>query len=263
MTTQRIPILMYHRIGIAANDWERKYCVGAKQFASHMHTLADAGWQAIGINDFFAWLDHGGTLPHKVFLLTFDDGFLGVHQHAAPVLADLRWPATVFLVSDLLGKTDEWTATSNPSGTTHPLMSAQHIDHLRKCGVTFHSHTRTHADLPTLSDVELRSQLVGSRTTLETLLREKVEYLAYPYGHYDDRVVAAAKDAGYRAGFSVQPGFNRRDVNRFQLRRLDVFGSDSSAALRRKLLLGTNDGSLGNVLRYGVDRIASRLTVNR
>ena len=38
-SAQRIPVLMYHRIGSAHNDWERKYCVSPETFAAHMDTL--------------------------------------------------------------------------------------------------------------------------------------------------------------------------------------------------------------------------------
>jgi peptidoglycan/xylan/chitin deacetylase (PgdA/CDA1 family) len=254
---------MYHRVGEAHNDWEHKYCIGAERFADHMRTLARAGWRAVTIGDFFAWLDGRLELPDQSFLLTFDDGFLGVYEHAAPVLSALGWPATVFLVSQLIGQRDAWCETHNPSGITYPLMDASHIRELRRQGFSFHSHTRNHADLPTLDDVALADQLAGAREDLHALLGEEVPYLAYPYGHYDDRVLNAAKAAGYRAAFSVQPGFNRRDVDRFRLRRLDVFGTDSAVALRRKITLGSNDGSLGHSLRYGMSRVLTRLGLNK
>lgn len=259
MNAERIPVLMYHRVGDAHNDWERKYCVDAARFAEHMHILKASGWQAVSIGDFFGWLNGGAHLPDKSFLLTFDDGFLGVHQHAAPVLAAIGWPATVFLVSKLIGKRDTWCETHNPSGVTYPLMDATHIRELRTQGFSFHSHTRLHKDLPTLEDDALRDQLAGSRNDLQILLGETVDYLAYPYGHYDERVLNAAQEAGYSAAFSVQPGFNRRNIDRFRLRRLDVFGTDSAAALRRKITLGSNDGSLSHSLRYGARRVLSRL----
>jgi peptidoglycan/xylan/chitin deacetylase (PgdA/CDA1 family) len=262
MTAVRVPVLMYHRVGEANNDWERKYCIGAQRFSDHMRTLARAGWRAVPIDDFFAWLDDRMELPEQSFLLTFDDGFLGVHEHAAPVLAELGWPATVFLVSQLIGQRDTWCEAHNPSGVTYPLMDASHIRELRGQGFSFHSHTRNHADLPTLGDGPLNDQLAGARKDLQALLGEEVPYLAYPYGHYDDRVLQAARAAGYRAAFSVQPGFNRRDIDRFRLRRLDVFGTDSAAALRRKITLGSNDGSLAHSLRYGANRVLARLGLN-
>jgi peptidoglycan/xylan/chitin deacetylase (PgdA/CDA1 family) len=259
MSAVRVPVLMYHRVGESHNDWERKYCIGAQRFSDHMCALARGGWRAVSIDDFFAWLDGRAELPEQSFLLTFDDGFLGVHKHAAPVLAKLGWPATVFLVSQLIGQRDAWCEAHNPSGVTYPLMDASHIRELRGQGFSFHSHTRNHADLPTLGDQSLHDQLAGAREDLQALLGEEVPYLAYPYGHYDDRVLLAAQAAGYRAAFSVQPGFNRRDIERFRLRRLDVFGTDSAAALRRKITLGSNDGSLAHSLRYAANRVLARL----
>ena len=59
----------------------------------------------------------------------------------------------------------------------------------------------------------------------------------------------------------AKPFFNRRDVARFRLRRLDVFGTDSATALLNKICLGSNDGSLGQSLRYGAGRILARLGI--
>ncbi len=257
--TERLPILMYHRVGEAQNDWERKYCVSQGLFAEHMGRLAAKGWSAVTQGEFFNWLEGAHDLPEKSFLLTFDDGFLGVHDHAGPILAKLGWPATVFLVSGLIGQRDVWCQSENPSGETYPLMDAGHIRTLMNQGFSFQSHTRSHANLPTLGDAELRAELEGSRSDLQALLGVPVDYLAYPFGRFDQRVMAAARAAGYRAAFSTQPGFNRRDVERFRLRRLDVFGTDSAAALMNKIHLGSNDGSVYNLIRYHLGRVRGRI----
>ena len=75
----------------------------------------------------------------------------------------------------------------------------------------------------------------------------------------NERVEAATQATGYRAGFSTQPGFNRADVNRYRIRRLDVYGTDTPTMLLRKVRLGSNDGSLGHAARYYLDRVRSRL----
>jgi Predicted xylanase/chitin deacetylase len=193
-------------------------------------------------------------------LLTFDDGFLGVHEYAAPILATLRWPATVFLVSRLIGQRDAWREAHRSGNATYPLMNTQHIHELRTQGFSFQSHTRNHADLTSLDDDALDSQLRGSREDLQALLGDDVAFLAYPYGRHDERVLRAAQAAGYRAAFSVQPGFNRPDVDRYRIRRLDVFGTDSAAALRRKITLGSNDGSIAEYGRSLLRRVAARLS---
>ncbi len=257
--SQRIPVLMYHRIGTAHNEWERRYCISPEQFSHHMHHLVEQGMQACSLEDFFAWLAGNKYLPEGSFLLTFDDGFQGVYEHAAPVLRLIGWPATVFLVSKLIGKQDEWCRTHNPSGDIYPLMTLEQINSMRGIDFTFHSHTRLHTNLTTLSDDELSKELAGSRRDLEELLGEQVDYLAYPYGLYDERVLSAARAAGYQAAFSTQPGFNRRGLDPYRIRRIDIFGTDTPTMLTRKLFFGSNDGSWRQTFRYYSSRLVDRL----
>lgn len=258
--TLRVPVLMYHRVGVVHNAWEARYTISADGFAAHMRALAAGGYRPVGIDAFVAWLEGGAALPEGAFLLTFDDGFQGVREHALPVLESLHWPFTVFLLSDLIGEQDVWTRASNPSGQTYPLLNAAEIRDMRGRGCSFHSHTRSHASLPTLNDGELADQLAGSRMALAELLGHAVDYLAYPFGHLDERVVAATRAAGYRAAFATQSGFNRQDVDRYQIRRLDVFGTDTSTMLLRKIRLGSNDGRLSTLIRYYLRETASRIT---
>lgn len=134
-TAERVPVLMYHRIGDSENDWERKYCVTPAHFASHMRALFARGYRACEIDRMVDWLSGRGELPAKSFLLTFDDGFMGVYDYAAPLLRDLGWPATVFLVSDLIGQCDRWTARQNPSGRTYPLLGKAEIEAMARQGL--------------------------------------------------------------------------------------------------------------------------------
>ncbi|QSA98002.1 polysaccharide deacetylase family protein [Methylococcus sp. EFPC2] len=256
----RIAVLMYHRVDDAKSDGESRYAVEPERFAAHMHALAQAGYRAIRIDDLTGWLEGRlPGLPEKSFVLTFDDGFLGVHDHAWPILRELNWPFTVFLVSDLIGKTDEWTRKENPGRMGHPLMSVDHIGAMQANGVSFHSHTRHHASLTSLDDETLADELAGSRKILGEVLGIPAHFLAYPYGHVDERVEKAVRAAGYQAAFSTQPGFNRADVNPFRIRRLDVYGTDTAAALVRKIKLGSNEGGLSPILRYYWNRALAKL----
>lgn len=258
----RVAVLMYHRIGNAHNAWEHKYCVSPERFAAHMRLLAHRGMRAVPIDDFVAWIAGEKDLPDGSFLLTFDDGFYGVYEYAMPVLREFGWPATVFLVSSLIGKKDIWCEKENPSEQTYPLLEQEHINEMCKQGFSFHSHSRTHADLTKISDEALRNEIAGARTDLENALGSAVSYLAYPYGRYNERVLELTRQAGYRAAFSVQPGFNRPGLDPYKIRRLDIFGTDTPAQLLRKVKLGSNDGSLNYSIRYYLERLKSRLTRN-
>ena len=255
----RVTVLMYHRIGEARNDWERRYCVSPERFASHVQSLQRRGMRPCPVANFVAWLEGAASLPEGSFVLTFDDGFLGVYEHAFPLLSQMGWPATVFLVSGLIGKKDAWTNRENPSGETYPLLGREEIEAMARGGISFQSHSRSHPDLTQLSGPALMEELAGARRDLEDLLGRPVPYLAYPYGRYDENVLDAVKACGYAAAFSVQPGFNRRDVDPYRIRRLDVYGTDTAAALLRKVSLGSNDGSWWHSVRYYADRAAARV----
>ncbi len=261
-TTDRTLVLMYHNIGDPLGASEMRYCMPPKRFAAQMRALSDRGYRAVPIDALVDWLEGGTPLRQGDFVLTFDDGFRGVLTHAVPILRQLQWPFSIFLVTDLLGRTDEWNRRRDTAHERHRLLSAEEVLNMHKRGCTFHSHTRTHPSLPQLSDENLAYELADSRRTLSDIVGHDVHFVAYPYGHLDERIEAAARAAGYRAGFSVQPGFNRADVNRFRIRRLDVFGTDTPRMLLRKMRLGSNDGSVANDLRYYGGRVIGHLIGN-
>lgn len=258
-TADRIPVLMYHRVERTVSPAETAYAVSLKLFAAQMEWLARHAWQPCTIRAFEAWSGGRATLPARSVLITFDDGFAGLHEHVLPLLAARGWPATVFLVSGLIGQHDTWMAREQHVADRHPLLGRGQIVEMARAGFEFHSHTSQHPDLTTLDDAALREQLAGSRLALQDLLGTAVDYLAYPFGRNDERVRAEAAAAGYRLAFSVDPGFNRPGQERLAMRRLDITGRDTPACFGRKVTLGSNDGSLGQQWRYLAGRVRARL----
>ena len=256
---ERVPVLMYHRVDPQGAPDALRYCVTPRRFASHLRWLADQGWQPCTIAAFDRWFHGQAALPPRSVLITFDDGFSGVHEHAWPLLRAHGWPATVFLVSGLIGGRDRWISQEFGTAGANALLGREQIAEMARGGIEFHSHTRTHADLSTLDDAALAEQLHGSRHDLQALLGTAVDYLAYPFGRSSARVRAAAQAAGYRLAFSVQPGFNRPGADALAVRRLDIIGGDTRTRFGRKVAMGTNDGSLGHRLRYLAARAAARL----
>jgi peptidoglycan/xylan/chitin deacetylase (PgdA/CDA1 family) len=100
-------------------------------------------------------------------------------------------------------------------------------------GVTFGSHTRTHASLTRLTGAELDREL---REPIEHLQREAVGHLpvlAYPNGDHTDGVVDAARAAGYAAAVTTRAGLeSRAPADRFRLKRIGVHEDVSRSAPR-------------------------------
>ena len=253
-----VPVLMYHRVDLHSHD-DDMLCVSPQQFESHLDWLAMNDYQPCSVADFEAWFANGKALPRRSVLITFDDGYACLHEHALAALAARGWPATVFLVSGLIGRDDDWRPTTAGHAKRLPLLAQAQVVEMARHGFDFHSHSHTHADLPTLADDALRTQLRSSREDLQDLLGSAVSYFAYPYGRFDARVQRAVEAAGYRLAFSVRSGFNRAGVDRMALRRLDITRQDGRARFGRKVSLGTNDGSLLARARYLAGRVRARL----
>ena len=251
----RVPVLMYHRVGTAQVRSERRYCVAPKLFRAQMAALADRGMAACSLGTFLDWIDGKATLDAGAFLITFDDGYHGVFEYAFPILSEFRWPAAVFLVSDRVGLSSDWSSDKRVAPREFALLGRAEILEMQRAGVAFHSHTLSHADLTAIGRDEAMKELHKSRTDLMRLLDVPVNALAYPYGRYDEMIVALARAAGYRAAFAVAPGFNQQGTDPYRIRRIDVYGTDTPSRLRRKVTFGTNDGSIATSLRYFGERL--------
>jgi peptidoglycan/xylan/chitin deacetylase (PgdA/CDA1 family) len=150
--------------------------------------------------------------------ITFDDALVGVYRSAVGVLSDLDLPATVFVVSDRLGtEAPAWYPGSDR------VMAVEELREVAAAGFDVQSHTRTHPDLPSLTGADLDRELAGSRAALSDLLGRDIDYLAYPFGHYDRHVRTAAREAGYRAAFTFRNGRVVPGLDPYRLPRVPMW----------------------------------------
>jgi peptidoglycan/xylan/chitin deacetylase (PgdA/CDA1 family) len=97
---------------------------------------------------------------------------------------------------------------------------------MQRGGVEFGSHGATHAVLSQLTPEALAAELQRSRAVLERELGCETRALAYPVGGpqaFNEAVIAAAKQAGFRLGLSYIQGRNPlQGFDPFRLRRQHV-----------------------------------------
>ncbi|MEX2155779.1 MAG: polysaccharide deacetylase family protein [Gemmatimonadales bacterium] len=254
MTT---PVLCYHRIGGPLELGVTR--VGRSVFARQMTALARAGWKTLALDEFTRPDDVVGArhavplhdgVPPRQFLLTFDDGYASLAEHAYPVLADLGFTATTFLITDFVGKTNGWDMRYTWDRLPH--LSWPAIERWRARGFDFGSHGATHRRLTWLSDADIGTELSRSRAALTTRLGpEAGRALAYPFGAVDARVAGLARGAGYELGF----GGVRGNGDRLNFPRVPVYSWDVG-----NVPLGLRDDALGAVGKV-VAHMANRCAV--
>lgn len=253
----RMTILMYHIIDEPRSAREAKYCCTPKRFAQQMRYLRESGRPVVSLDTLADCLEGGKPCPDDAVAVTFDDGFSCTCENALPVLLQHRIPATMFIVSDRIDGTNDWMYRRG--FPEREILSKRQLFDLKAAGICLGSHTRTHPRLTNIEADKVLEEVQISKRILEDILAQPVDYFAYPYGLYNEDVRSAVVSAGYRAACSTRSGFNRADVDRFALRRIEVYGSDSLWTFRQKLKFGTNDMSLLFPLRYYGSRIAARL----
>jgi peptidoglycan/xylan/chitin deacetylase (PgdA/CDA1 family) len=247
---------MYHLVDAPRSEQEHRFCTPPAEFARQMDDVA-ARHTPLSLDDLFRCARGERAWPQRAVHVTFDDGFAGVLEHAAPVLAERRIPATMFAVSDRIGATNDWMAKRG--FPERPLLTAAQLRELGNLGFTIGSHSRTHARLTELDRDAARDEIAQSRARLEDALGAGVAYFAYPYGLVNDSVRELVVEAGYLGACSTIPGFNRAGQDPFLLRRIDVFGTDRLWQFRQKLRFGTNEASRFKALTYYAGRLGARL----
>ena len=150
-------------------------------------------------------------------MITFDDGYQDLVDNALPILLDRGVPATVFLVTDMLGGRASW----DESGTGERLMSEDEVRSIKAHGISLGSHTTTHANLTRLGHEELKRQLRGSRDRLAHL-GESFHVFSYPWGQWSSLVADAVKTSGYECALAVGERMRLEAANAYCLPRITM-----------------------------------------
>ncbi len=215
-----VPILMYHVIAAppAGAPFPGLY-VEPQLFAEQMQALKQAGWHGVTQDQLEAYWSRGVPLgPGKPIVLTFDNGYQSQYTQALPVLQRLRWPAV------------ENIQLSGLPPSQGGLLQRQ-IKGLVSAGWELDTQGISHADLVTLDESELHNQVAVARETVRRRYGVPVNWFCYPSGHYDARVIAEVKAAGYVGSTTVIPGWAQPGGDPYRLPRLRVLGGTSPQEL--------------------------------
>lgn len=191
-------VLLYHKF----DEFEYPTTnVDSEVFRAQMAHLRDEGYTVLPMERFRWHLTSGTPFPARSVLLTIDDPYQSIADHAWPILGEFDYPWTLFVWTDGVERNFE------------ALMRWETIEALVADGVTIGNHSHTHPHLARPADDEaddayaarMASELATSRDLLSARGIETDLY-AYPYGEYNHEVVAAVRDAGYALAFTQDRG---------------------------------------------------------
>jgi peptidoglycan/xylan/chitin deacetylase (PgdA/CDA1 family) len=274
------PILTYHRV----NDDRDPFfsALPTAVFESQMEHVARS-YRVLPLGDLVDRLQRGG-LPRNALAITFDDGYRDNLTHAAPILARLGLPATIFLATGFIGtaevpwfdrlaqglkKTSEvslrmpWGDEVDLAGDPARLRAmTQTLEHLKRIpdeerhrvleallaalgvtdqrtfknlmlswddvhalqglGFTIGAHTVNHPILSRVTPQRAWTEILGSRTMIESACGTAPRAFAYPNGgaaDYTDTVRRLVREAGFTCAVTTRFGLNTPNTNPWELRR--------------------------------------------
>jgi peptidoglycan/xylan/chitin deacetylase (PgdA/CDA1 family) len=217
-------VLCYHAV---SDDWPAELSVRPARLAEQLGLLVRRGYRGVTFTE-AATNPPGG----RCVAVTFDDAYRSVYELARPLLSGLGLVGTVFVPSDFPAHAQtpmRWEGIERWLGTRHRdellPMSWDQLDELRGLGWEIGSHTRSHARLTELDDAELARELGESRTRCGGGGEAPCTSIAYPYGEYDERIVEAARRAGYLAGAGMP--HPRLEGRPFAIARTGVYRGDA------------------------------------
>jgi peptidoglycan/xylan/chitin deacetylase (PgdA/CDA1 family) len=226
----RVLVLCYHAV---SERWPADLSIAPRTLRRQLESLLARGWAATTFT-------HAVTDPPggRVLAVTFDDGFRSVGERAAPLLAELGIPATVFVPTDWPGRVMRWPGIDRwldtPFRDELRALPWAELRALAAAGWEIGSHSCSHPHLSRLDDDAIERELGESRAACERELRRPCRSLAYPYGDADDRVRAAAAAAGYEAAAGLSAAaFDGR--SRFEWPRIGVWHGEPDWRFRVKV----------------------------
>jgi peptidoglycan/xylan/chitin deacetylase (PgdA/CDA1 family) len=224
----RIPIINYHKI-------EENYDIGIttrtpEQFKDDLEFLKRNHFQTITFNDLLT----NEPLPQNPIIITFDDAYQSFYNTAYPLLKEYGYSAVIYAPLDYLGEWNDWDVQYYGKKYRH--ISKDELLEVHKNGMEIGSHTFRHLLLTALNDAELEREIRGSKEWLEDRLNEAVVSIGYPFSRFNDKVIAAARKAGYLFGTAslfIRP--LKEEDRLLALKRSNIYRIDGRSGFAKKV----------------------------
>ena len=212
---------MYHSISEhVGNEKHNKWRVKPQDFEKQMNWFYKNNWKSFTISE----LSKLDEIPEKSFVITFDDGYEDNYLNAFPILKKYNFKATIYLVPNQ--KTNYWEE-KNTSVLSNLLNEKQILEMQNSGLIEFGSHTLSHVNLSTINDEQLLNELKKSKEEVEKITNQECEAFAYPYGKFDDKIVQAVKNVGYKNATVVKRGLFEQNDDIFTIKRVGILGTES------------------------------------
>jgi peptidoglycan/xylan/chitin deacetylase (PgdA/CDA1 family) len=229
---------MYHKVAGSMPD---SLTTTADMLELELAYLAEKGYQTISFLDLKESVETGKNLPKKPVIITFDDAYVNFRTHALPVLQRLQLKATLFVPVAFMGKTNLWDHGNEK------ILSVEELKQIQDDGkIEIGIHSFLHRSYAEMAPEDMKEDLENCFNTLAFHHIRTSRVLAYPYGGYpkkDTELKDLMKELFKKMDlwFAVRIGNRINPIplkDRYEIKRIDIRGTDSFRTFRTKLTHG-------------------------
>lgn len=245
---------MYHALINNKDNTISNIHVLVDSFTTQMEWLKKEGYETLDTSSFIQELKHPLKTGKKV-LITFDDGYYSLLKHATPVFLKHGFKATLFLTTSPVGKSS-YEVLPNFDKSYPPLdrpLNWEELLLMEKQCWDIQAHGHRHLPHNMITEEELISEIEECKREISLKIKKTPMFYSFPYGRYNTRAMAIIKDKGFKASFSVHPGFSTFNSDTRRLQRIEITVDDTLDSFITKITTGYSNKS---------SEIKSRITYN-
>lgn len=282
----QLTILSYHEVAERSEALEPAYSVTPTNFVRQIDWLRNNGYNFVSVNDLLAARAGRTPLPEKAVLITFDDGYSSMYNHAWPILKMFKIPAVIAVVGSWLDEKQNvdfdgrkiprdallsWAQIkemqesgliemashsyalhqgllSNPQGNKQPAATARlWLPEQKRYEDETAYRKRVYADL------KRNNELLRSRTG------KAPRIVVWPYGRYNIESRKVAEELGMPIGLTLDDGPNTATTPLWGLRRILLEGKMTLSDLNREIVIRNanmnDDDRPGKIMHVDLDYI--------
>lgn len=231
---EKIPVLLYHHIleekDIEINGWSNNSSIiSVESFRSQMEYLYNNGYYTASLNELEEFLEGNIQLPKKTVVITFDDGYLSNGIFAYPILKKYGFRASIFM-RGIYSEGPQKSFDPNTSQVIALRELYKYQDVFEYGCHGFDLHEVDEFGIPLIKSLS-KDQVIKDLQKNKNLFN--TNYIAYPFGAYDEASLISIEELGYKLGFTVDIGYVDRSLSRYELPRFIVNPYTSMAAFEK------------------------------
>lgn len=236
---EKIPVFTFHRVVSDKLKKERfmkdEWVHSAKVFDEQMKYLYDNGYQTISLDELYCWYKGNCEFPKKTVVITFDDGNADDFYIVMPILRKYNFKSTTFIVGNRTYDKETKPYIENK----RTFITKEMIRKTKKIypKMDYQSHTyNMHAVDPNGKERVLNYTREQIRDDFKNNEAFKFDYLAYPYGIYNEEIIEQLEESEYKLAFIFRKhDYVTRNSKQYEMPRIKINGFSTVEDIKKWL----------------------------